>query len=314
MTSDYAQTFSKSDDKPRESSFRRGHVKVRSLTVKPETETHSGGAVRESVATGRNRGPVGNRQLLLCFVCNDSTSRHYLGHCNKFKALTNESKSRAVIKAQRCFNCLATGHIALNCPKDMKCRVCGPGRVPRTAFVDQVCDNCGPRLWTNTRTSAVRVFNPNTGMSALAFAQHDIASQATLISEGLKDELGLDVDSSQKVEIRSVAEQNTSCAGVTNFNMQSLTTNKTYVIQDALVVPDFVEEENVLLHSINVSKLNHFKGIKLPTIPSRKNIDILIGQTDKSLLTVLEEREGSNSDDPTLVFTRLGPIASGGRM
>ena len=277
-------------------------------------------------------------------------SRHYLGECNKFKALTNEGKSRAVIEANRCFNCLATGHIAFNCPKDMKCRICGPGRGKKHAsalheaftssksvslgaaerrrennFSDEERDNVShsePRAVRKLspvgdsvllRTSAVRVFNPNTGMSTLAYAQHDTASQATLISEGLKNELGLDVDSTRKVGIRTLAEQTTSSGGMTSFTIQSLTTNETYAIQDALVVPGFTEEENVLPHSINVGKLDHFKGIKIPTISNRKTIDILIGQTDKLLLTVLEERESLNSDDPNLVFTRLGPIASGGR-
>ena len=40
------------------------------------------------------------------------------------------------------------------------------------------------------RTSAVRVINQETGRSTLAYAQHDTASQATLISDSLREELG----------------------------------------------------------------------------------------------------------------------------
>ena len=36
------------------------------------------------------------------------------------------------------------------------------------------------------RTSAVKVMNPNTGKSTLAYAQHDTASQVTLISAALR--------------------------------------------------------------------------------------------------------------------------------
>ena len=50
----------------------------------------------------------------------------------------------------------------------------------------------------------------------------------------------------------------------------------------------------------------HFNGVKIPTLPHRKNIDIFIGQSDKALLTVLEERESLNFDEPNLVLTRLG--------
>ena len=65
---------------------------------------------------------------------------------------------------------------------------------------------------------------------------------------------------------------------------------------------------------MDTNGLEHFKGVEIPTIPQRKSIDILIGQTDKCLLTVIEEREGLNHDDPNYVLTRLGPIASGGRI
>ena len=58
----------------------------------------------------------------------------------------------------------------------------------------------------------------------------------------------------------------------------------------------------------------HFNGVKIPTLPHRKNIDILIGQSDKALLTVLEEHESLNFDEPNLVLTHLGTVASSGRM
>ena len=56
------------------------------------------------------------------------------------------------------------------------------------------------------------------------------------------------------------------------------------------------------------------KGVETPIIPQRKSIDILIGQTDKCLLTVLKERESLNHDDPNYLLTRFGPIASDGRI
>ena len=40
----------------------------------------------------------------------------------------------------------------------------------------------------------------------------------------------------------------------------------------------------------------------------------MIEQSDKALITVLKELEGSTSNEPNLVITQLGPIASGGRV
>ena len=65
---------------------------------------------------------------------------------------------------------------------------------------------------------------------------------------------------------------------------------------------------------MDTSKLKHFHGVEISVIPERKCVDILIGQSDKALITVVKELEGSNSNEPNLVITRLGPIASGGRV
>ena len=163
------------------------------------------------------------------------------------------------------------------------------------------------------RTSAVRVINPITGMSSLVYAQHDTGSQMTLISERLKNELDLDVEN-VSVVIRTLAEQATRSKGFVNFELQSLNDGAVYSINDALVVPDFLGDEGSLPDVVKVSHLNHFHGVDLPTLPQHDKIDILIGQTDKELLAVLEEREGLTPDEPNLVLTRLGPIASGGRV
>ena len=76
-------------------------------------------------------------------------------------------------------------------------------------------------------------------------------------------------------------------------------------------MPEFVDDECVFPHSVDTSGLEHFDGVNIPTLPYKRCIDILIGQTDKFLLTVLEEREGIRPEDPNYVFTHLGPIASG---
>ena len=88
--------------------------------------------------------------------------------------------------------------------------------------------------------------------------------------------------------------------------------NEKFEIKKALVVPEFTDDERTLPHAVNAKNLDHFKGVEIPVIIERKSVDILIGQTDKLLLIVLEERESIHPDDPNYVLTRLGPIASGG--
>ena len=51
-----------------------------------------------------------------------------------------------------------------------------------------------------------------------------------------------------------------------------------------------------------------------PGCPDRKRIDVLIGQSDKQLLTVLKEREGASPEEPNYVLTRFELIASAGQV
>ena len=152
------------------------------------------------------------------------------------------------------------------------------------------------------RTSVVRVINPCSGKSVLAYAQHDTASQATLISERLKNELDLNVDTKSAVTIRTIADQTTKSGGLAELILQSLTTNEKFEIKKALVVSEFTDDERTLPHAVNVKNLDHFKGVEIPVITERKSVDILIWQTDRLLLTVLE---AFILTIPTTVFYRV---------
>ena len=95
------------------------------------------------------------------------------------------------------------------------------------------------------RTSAVRVVNLSNGRSSLAYAQHDTASQATLISDTLKDELGLKVELDPTITTRTLADQSARCFGRTSFTLKSLASGEVYDISDALVVPSLSENESI---------------------------------------------------------------------
>ena len=161
------------------------------------------------------------------------------------------------------------------------------------------------------RISAVKIVNPATGKSFLAYAQHDTASLATLISETLKAELGLQATSDL---LRTLANEKVSSEGRTNFKLESLYSGEQFHINGAVVVPEFLDDENTLPHAVDTSTLEHFQGVQIPVVPDRRRVDVLIGQCDKTLLTVLEERESIDPEEPNYVLTRLGPIAGGGRI
>ena len=307
---------------------------------------------RESSSSSVPPGEHGrlNKPPPICFFCSNVDQRHFLAECEKFKALNPRAKRQTVTDAKRCLNCLSLDHFVRNCAFPSKCRICGPQCRNKHAGALHECydgvnlgaaDRVGqvsrpiPAPRTNCRvsqdytcrklnsvdngvvllrTSAVRVINPNTGKSTLAYAQHDTASQVTLISDALKTELGLETNSDPNVKIRTLSDETVDCKGRTAFKLESLHTGEKFVIENALVVPKFSDDDSTLPHSVDVTELKHFQGTHVPVAPERNRIDVLIGQSDKLLLSVLEEREGASPEEPNYVLTRLGPIASGGRV
>ena len=154
--------------------------------------------------------------------------------------------------------------------------------------------------------------NPVNGESTLAYTQLNTASQATLISDNLKKELELKAVPDSSVNIRTPADQRLSIGGRTNFELELVDSGEQFMISDALVVPQFLDDAEILPHVVDISELDHFEGVHILVAPKRGHVDVLIGQSDKLLLTVLEEREDADPEEPNYVLTRLGPITSGG--
>ena len=111
-------------------------------------------------------------------------------------------------------------------------------------------------------TSAVKVINRKTSKSALAYAQHDTVSQATLISKNLKDELVLKAVPDHTVKIRILADCTVDGGGRTNFVLESLYSGEKFTIKDALVVLEFPNDDNTLLHAVDTAALEHFSGVE----------------------------------------------------
>ena len=163
-------------------------------------------------------------------------------------------------------------------------------------------------------TSALRVVNPDTGLSTLAYAQHDTGSPETLVSDNLRKELGLNTAPDPTVTIHTLADQRVITDGRTDFNLQSLINGEEIAIKDAIVVPEFLDDQAALPHAVDTNSLGHVDGVEIPLAPDRDRIDVLIEQSDKTLLAVLKERESADSEEPSYDLTRLGPVARGGRV
>ena len=346
MTSEYAQMFFKQNEKSGEFGNSRNTVHVCQFIVKSNDAKSQ--TVSSKAESPNSNGFKSNRKLPpVCFYCNDTSLKHYLGDCEKFKKLGLEHRRQVVIEARRCLNCFGLGHFARNCGFASKCHKCGPiyylkhatvlhDLYVQSSLVDfkatntkesvNICDSpssskenkhvarkiCPSNKIVLLCTCAVKVINPRTGRFTLAYAQHNTASQGTIVFKSWMDKLGLVASKSSEIHICTLANEFTPCRGVVNFELESLTTGERFDVENALVVLKLVDDECVLPHRVDTSGLEHFDCINIPTLPYKRCIDILIGQTDKFLLTVLEKCEGIRPEDPNYVLTRLDPIASGG--
>ena len=100
------------------------------------------------------------------------------------------------------------------------------------------------------RTITVKVINPNNGRSTLACAQLDSALQATLISEYLRAELGLEQTDNLNT-VRTLVENTVRRNGCTNFDLQSLNSGDKFTIRNSVVILKFVDDENTLPHWVD---------------------------------------------------------------
>ena len=115
------------------------------------------------------------------------------------------------------------------------------------------------------RTSAVRVRNPNAGKSTLAYAQHDTASQATLISRTLCYELNVETKTDSTVTLRTLSDQTAVTKGRTVIELW----RKVFHTK-CLCCALFNDDENVLPHAVDTAGLEELQGSKHPDYSRRK--------------------------------------------
>ena len=239
MMSEYAQTFFKSNDKEKSRDPAPGSLCVRQVGVEMVEQSSDGEGLDKQGNSSKKWSKVSAKSPPNCFLCANEKLKHFLGDCAKFKKLSIANKRKKVIEAGRCLNCLSVGHFVRNCELHSKCYKCGPkyknkhSGVLHEFYSRSTSVNLGATKPVSTeksneektstesvvvrkmvpnnnnlvllRTSAVKVINPSSGKCALVYAQHDTASQVTLILERLSNELGLEMKDSNAITIRTLA-------------------------------------------------------------------------------------------------------------
>ena len=167
-----------------------------------------------------------------------------------------------------------------------------------------------PRVFT--RISAVRISNPQTGISAFVYAQHDPGSQVTLMSSDLVTELGLNTEGESLLTLYTLSNTETRHFQQVSFDLEALHTDQRFNARKAMVIPPWSDEGYTLPHNQELSAYPHFDHVDICGLPNRSKVDLLIGLDNSCLMTVVEERVGQEGE-PHAIKTTLGWIASGGK-
>ena len=141
---------------------------------------------------------------------------------------------------------------------------------------------------TLNRTVAARVINPQNGKSKLAYCQQDGNSQLTFVSNKLVQELNLIPYDQASFRIVTL---NGETLTHTNLDLQSLFSNEMFELSNVVTNSAWQDDVKTLPHRQNLNSFSHFEDVELYELPDNDTVDLLIGNDNAFLMTVLEERE-----------------------
>ena len=245
------------------------------------------------------------RTVMHCAFCGDD---HRLYLCDSYKALKSDQKLKVIVDKKLCENCLLSNHMVDRCLRPSMCGIGGcqgkhsrfihqcrvdnnqsnSGKQTTSGFTN-VCDNvCIPMV-------QVKVNNKYTSLALL-----DTCSTGTFCTKRLANKLGLK-GVAVKYELSTLNNkclfQETSL--IPNLIVQSESNDEMTNLRNVHIVDD-IPMKNV---TTDISKFKHLKD--LPEVPSRGELDILIGQDNSEVLIPLEVRVGE-TNQPFAVRTMLG--------
>ena len=97
------------------------------------------------------------------------------------------------------------------------------------------------------------------------------------------------------------------------FNLQPLFSDETFALSNVVTHSPWYDDMNTLPHRQDMSTFAHFKDVELFELPENKTVDLLIGNDNAFLMTVLEERVVALRSDPNAILAPLRWLGCGGR-
>ncbi|XP_072934812.1 uncharacterized protein [Epargyreus clarus] len=269
---------------------------------------------------------------IVCAVCK---GQHKIYECSDFKSKSIQQRQGIVAKLKLCHNCLHSGHTAYtcrfgvcrNCKRRHNTLLCNNNKASasqadassssHTTVSSETQTNMSVHFSANNinkftllSTAVVEAVNPQTNKRAIVRILLDSGSQSSLMSQSLKDMLGLQSLSMEPVNIVGIGNSIFHCVNdFCSFQLKSL--NSDYITNlTCPVLPKLTD--NIPKSFVNAKFLNIPANVQLadPTFYNPSPIDVLVG-ADLFFNIVGSERQSLGSNKPQLIYTEFGWIISG---
>ena len=102
-------------------------------------------------------------------------------------------------------------------------------------------------------------------------------------------------------------------SNLVKFDLQSLFSNEMFELSNVVTNSAWQDDVETLPHRQDLNSFSHFEDVELYELPDNDTVDLLIGNDNSFLMTVLEGRVGVSRCEPHAVLTPLGWLACGGK-
>ena len=254
---------------------------------------------------------------------------HNLNSCDDFKNISRSKRVDYLRKENRCFCCLAKGHVVGDCRSRLVCEVDGCGRRSHHTLlhiypsdlsevasgsktpVGAMCATLCGSLQNETRndsccyfmTVPVKVRYKN--KTAKTYALLDSGSQRTFCEKELARRLG--ASGPREVLPIQTLSSGSDPAVVDGMliplSVMSLTHGNEVELHEVLTV-DAIPLRAAVPIALELNQMQHLEGVELHELQD-KSVGLLIGLDNPALFRPLESRHGKNGE-PDAVLTTLG--------